>query len=268
MNYYEDEPKSNYPDLSHSAKGQQNRERAGIIPVTSIILNEAEVTKEESVLYQGVPLNDITIVGYIIDYKELESKIKMTLFDYTGSVEIYFFNKMGGIDTIGLNKFHYDGKKKPVQIFGTVKVFKNEKNIQGAKILSVPCSNVLYHRTDVIHSWLYLTGKLNELKNNQVQNSAEEARNIAMGNSSSGYGFNGYNGNMKNTPMKNSGDKDMKDAINLLDNYAKKNRKNDISYANINNLLKKFGKNLGNIIDKLINNNKLIETDSGYEIMS
>ena len=138
MNYYEDEPKSNYPDLSHSAKGQQNRERAGIIPVTSVILNEAEVTKEESVLYQGVPLNDITIVGYIIDYKELESKIKMTLFDYTGSVEIYFFNKMGGIDTIGLNKFHYDGKKKPVQIFGTVKVFKNEKNIQGAKILSVP----------------------------------------------------------------------------------------------------------------------------------
>ena len=102
---------------------------------------------------------------------------------------------MGGIDTIGLNKFHYDGKKKPVQIFGTVKVFKNEKNIQGAKILSVPCNNVLYHRTDVIHSWLYLTGKLNELKNNQVQNSAEEARNIAMGNSSSGYGFNGYNGN-------------------------------------------------------------------------
>ena len=244
MNYYEDEPKSNYPDLSHSGKGQQNRERAGIIPVTSLILNEAEVTKDESVLYQGVPLNDITIVGYIVDYKELESKIKMTLFDFTGSVEIYFFNKMGGIDTIGLNKFHYDGKKKPVQ------------------------NNVLYHRTDVIHSWLYLTGKLNELKNNQVQNSAEEARNIAMGNSSSGYGFNGYNGNMKNTPMKNSGDKDMKDAINLLDNYAKKNRKNDISHANINNLLKKFGKNLGNIIDKLINNNKLIETDSGYEIMS
>ena len=87
MNYYEDEPKSNYQDLSHSGKGQQNRERSGIIPVTALILNEAEVTKEESVLYQGVPLGDITIVGYIIDYKELESKIKMTLFDYTGSVE-------------------------------------------------------------------------------------------------------------------------------------------------------------------------------------
>ena len=264
MNYYEDESKANYPDLSHSGKGQQNRERSGIIPVTSVILNEAEVTKEESVLYQGVPLSDITIVGYIIDYKELESKIKMTLFDYTGAVEINFFNKMNNIDTIGLNKFHYDGSKTPVQIFGTVKVFKNEKNIQGAKILSVPYNNILFHRIDVIHSWLYLTGKLSELKINQVQNSAEEAKNIAIGNTSNGYGFN----NMRNTPMKNSGDKDMKEAIYLLDNYAKKYHKNEISYVNINNLLKNFGKNLGNIINKLINNNKLIDTDGGYEIMS
>ena len=264
MNYYEDDSRSNYQDLSHSGKGQQNRERSGIIPVTSLILNEAEVTKEDSVLYQGILLSDITIVGYVVDYKELESRIKLTLFDYTGTVEINFFNKINNIDTTGLNKFHYDGRKKPVQIFGTVKVFKNEKNIQGGKILSVPCSNILYHRTDVIHSWLYLTGKLNELKNNMVQISAEEAKNIAMGNSTSGYGFN----DRKNTPVKNSGDRDMKEAIYLLDNYAKKHNRNDISYVNINNLLKNFGKNLGNIINKLINNNKLIDTDGGYEIMS
>ena len=52
-------------------------------------------------------------------------------------MKINFFNK--------IDKFHYDGKKKPVQIFGTVKVFKNEKNIQGAKIVAVNCSYVLYH---------------------------------------------------------------------------------------------------------------------------
>ena len=73
---------------------------------------------------------------------------------------------------------------------------------------------------------------------------------------------------MKNTPVKNSGDRDMKEAIYLLDNYAKKHNRNDISYVNINNLLKNFGKNLGNIINKLINNNKLIDTDGGYEIMN
>ena len=74
MNYYEDDSRSNYPDLSHSGKGQQNRERSGIIPVTSLILNEAEVTKEDSVLYQGILLSDITIVGYVVDYKELEKE--------------------------------------------------------------------------------------------------------------------------------------------------------------------------------------------------
>ena len=267
MNYYEDDQRQNYPDLSHSGKALQIRERGGIIPVTSIILSEAEVSKDESVLYQGIPISDITIVGYVIDYKELESRIKLTLFDYTGTVEVNFYNKINSIDTAGLNKFHYDGTKKPVQIYGTVKVYKNEKNIQGAKILSVPAINILYHRTDVIHAWLYLTGKLEELKNNQIQNSAEEAKNIAMGNNNyynnSGYGYN----NMKNTPVKNNEDKDIREAIYLLDNYAKKNNRNDISYANINNLFKNFGKRLNNVINKLINNNKLIDTDGGYEIM-
>ncbi len=261
MNYYEDDSRSNYPDLSHSGKGQQNRERSGIIPVTSLILNEAEVTKEDSVLYQGILLSDITIVGYVVDYKELESRIKLTLFDYTGTVEINFFNKINNIDTTGLNKFHYDGRKKPVQIFGTVKVFKNEKNIQGAKIISVPCSNVLYHRADVIHAWLYLTGKLNELKNNQVQNSAEEARMLAMGKNTGG------NNGTRNTPIKNQGERDMRDAVNLLENYRKKNNKNEIENNQIYSLFKNFGNKIKDVINNLINDNKLIETDGGYEIM-
>ena len=107
MNYYEDDQRQNYPDLSHSGKTLQTRERGGIIPVTSVILGEAEVTKDESVSYQGIPISDITIVGYVVDYKELESKIKMTLFDFTGTIEVNFFNKMNSIDTAGLNKFHY-----------------------------------------------------------------------------------------------------------------------------------------------------------------
>ena len=264
MNYYEEDNKPNYAESSTNGKNPQNRERGGIIPVTSTILKEAEVTKDETVTYQGIQISDITIVGYIIDYKELESRIKMTLFDYTGTIEVNFFNKMNNQeDTIGLNKFYYDGSKKPVQIYGTVKVYKNEKNIQGAKIMTVPCSNILYHRIDVIHSWLYLNGKLNELKDHQVQNSAEEAKMIAMGNNNNGYGYN----NMKNTPVKNSGDRDIKEAVSLLSNYAKKWNKNDISYPQINNLFKKFGNKQKDIINKLIINNKLIDTDEGYEIL-
>ena len=82
--------------------------------------------------------------------------------------------------------------------------------------MQVSCNNILYHRIDVIHSWLYLNGKLNDLKEHQVQSSAKEEKMIAMGNnnnySSNGYGFN----NMRNTPMKNNGDRDIKEAISYL----------------------------------------------------
>ena len=264
MNYYEDDSKPNYSDLSHSGKSPQVRERGGLIPVTSLILREAEVSKDESVIYQGITLSDITIAGLITDYKELESRIKLTLSDYTGSIEVNFYNKLNNQDNSGLDKIHYDGRKKPVQIYGTVKVFKNEKNIQGAKILPIPYGNILYHRIDIIHSWLYLTGKLNELKENQIQNSAIEAKNIAMGINNYGYG----NNNTRNTPVKKYEDKDMREAIYLLDNYVKKHNNNEISHSNIKNLFKNFGKRLNEVVNILINNNKLIDTDRGYEIMN
>ena len=259
MDVYQDESNKNYNEINQSGKSHSSRERGGLIPVTANILNEAEVTKEETVEYQGVPISDITAIGYVIDYKELEAKVKLTLYDYTGTIEVNFFNKIDNQDSVGLNKFHYDGTRKSVQIFGTVKVFKNEKNIQGAKIIPVPCSNVLYHRADVIHAWLYLTGKLTELKNNQRDNIVEEAKMISMGKND--------NNMQRNTPTKNQENKDMKIAINLLENYRKKNNKNIIEYNQMNNLLKNFGNKIKDVINSLINDNKLIDTDNGYEIM-
>ena len=261
MSVYEDDNNKNYNDISQSGKSHPTRERGGLIPVTATILNEAEVTKEETVEYQGVPISDITAIGYVIDYKELEAKVKVTLYDYTGTMEINFFNKIDNSDSVGLSKFHYDGTRKAVQIFGTVKVFKNEKNIQGAKIISVGSSYVLYHRADVIHAWLYLTGKLQELKDNHIQNSAEEAKMLATGN-------NNYNNNQRNTPTKiNNEEKDFKDAISLLENYNRKQNKNEIGSNEIKNLFKKFGNKKDDIIKKLIDENKLIETDNGYEMI-
>ena len=251
MEQYEDGNNQRYNEISQSAKVHSTRERGGLIPVTSNILREAEVTKDETVEYQGVPISDITAIGYVIDYKELEAKVKVTLYDYTGTMEINFFNKIDNQDSVGLNKFHYDGTKKPVQIFGTVKVFKNEKNIQGAKIIAVSCSDVLYHRADVIHAWLYLTGKLQELKENNLQNTADEAKKIAMGN------------NNRNNMINNNEN----EAITLLENYVKKENKNDISQNDINNLFKKFGYKNKDIINKLIDDNKLVDNNGIYEIM-
>ena len=251
LEQYEDNNAQIYSDINQSMKLHQTRERGGLIPVTANILKEAEVTKEETVEYQGVPISDITAIGYVIDYKELEAKVKVTLFDYTGIMEINFFNKIDSQDSVGLNKFHYNGSKKPVQIFGTVKIFKNEKNIQGAKIVEVNCSYILYHRADVIHAWLYLTGKLQEIKENKAQNTVEEARKLT---------------NDKNM-YENEGNMEQNEAILLLEKYVKKENKNDISQNDIMNLLGKFGDKRKNIINKLIDNNKLVDNDGAYEIM-
>ena len=259
MTVYEDENIKNSNDISQSGKSHSIRERGGLIPVTATILNEAEVTKEETVEYQGIPISDIMAIGYIFDYKELEAKVKITIFDYTGFIEINFFNKIDNQDSSGLNKLNYDGSRKAVQIFGTVKVFKNEKNIQGAKIIPVSSSFVLYHRADVIHSWLYLTGKLQELKENQLTNTTEEAKMIAMGN-------NNVN-NQRNTPIKdNKEERDFKDAVAILDNYIKRG-KNELKKNEIQNIFKKFGNRADKIIKQLIDENKLIDNDGVYEIL-
>ena len=213
MDQYEDSNAQMYSDMNQSMKLHQTRERGGLIPVTANILKEAQVTKEETVEYQGVPISDIKAIGYLIDNKELEAKVKITLFDYTGTMVINFFNKIDSQDSVGLNKFHYNGNKKPVQIFGTLKIFKNEKNSQGAKIVEVNCSYVLYLRADVIHAWIYLNGKSQELKDNKDQISIEQAKKLDNDS-------NRYDGE------RNS---EMDEAINLLDNYLKKENKNDIS---------------------------------------
>ena len=75
------------------------------------------------------------------------------------------------------------------------------------------------------------------------------------------------NNGVRNTPVKNQGEKDMRDAINLLENYRRKNNKNEIENNQINSLFKNFGNKIKDVINNLINDNKLIENDNGYEIM-
>ena len=57
------------------------------------------------------------------------------------------------------------------------------------------------------------------------------------------------------------------EAGSLLENYVKKESKTDISENAIMNLFKKFGDKAKDIINKLIDNNKLVDNDGTYEIM-
>ena len=241
---------------SHSGtKYHSQRERGGLIPVTASIIKNAEVTQDESVEFQGINIIDITAVGYVVDFKEIENKINITLYDYTGLLDVNFYIRQDNDDNSLLDNFKYEGIREPVQIFGTVKVYKGEKSILGAKLIRSNCNYVLYHRANVIHSFMYLTGKLKEKgNNNEYYTSAKK------------------NGGDKNWELSASSYKkrnpndEMEEAINILNEYAKKD--NQISTGKIEELFKKFGPNTKDIINKLISENKLIDNDDFYEIIS
>ena len=240
----------NYENQSNN-KCQVQRERGGLIPVTANIINKAEINQDESVEYQGVNIIDITAIGYLVDFKEMDNIIKITIYDYTGLLEVNFYNRQENTESIDLDNFINEKKRESVQIFGTVKVFRGEKIIQGAKLIKSNCNYVLYHRANVIHSWLYLTGKLKEKSNNFSTSKNEEK----YSNTFSNYGLSSEKKKLT----------DEEEAINILNNYAKKD--SSIKEGKLEELFRKFGTKSKDIINKLIDNNKLIESDGNYEII-
>lgn len=256
-----DSNNTNYDQSGNKYQNQSSRQRSGLVPITASIIKKAEVTPEEAVEYQGVNIIDITDVGYAVDFKELDNKIKITIYDYTGLLEVTFYNRAENSDSIGIEKLEIEGKREPVQIFGTVKVFKGQKYIQGAKLIKSNCNQVLYHRANVIHSWLYLTGKLKD-KNNNNNYYSENKSDEKNAMTASKYGAGGFNNSEKKVPN------DEEEAIRILNDFVKKKNERNIKEGKLEELLKKFGLKTKDIINKLIDNNKLIELDGEYEIVS
>ena len=209
-------------------------DKAGLIPITSSILNKSEITQNGNVEFQGIQINVIIVVGFLVDYEEFEKRVIITIYDYTGILNITFFNK-DEITSLDEKKEN----KTPVRIFGTVNVYKEKKNIIGAKLISVDSSNVIYHKAKVIHAWLYLTGKLGE--NNIVDNEKK---------------------NLNENSFKNMEE----EAINILGKYNRNNNGKIISYSKMDELFRKFGKKKDDITKKLVEVGRLVESpDEGYE---
>ena len=121
----------------------------------------------------------------------------------------------------------------------------------GAKLIEVTPSSILYHRADVIYSWFYLTGKLQELKENAKNN---QNKNLITPN---------QNGNNENNGKK----LDENEAEKMLDIFVKNSGKTEIEENKLVDLFKKFGGKKNDIINNLVNNNKLIDNNGIYEIM-
>lgn len=147
-----------------NATNHKFRERGGMIPITAKILHDSSVNQEEAVEYQGNLLSDVSIVGYLKSYNETDTKVIVRIWDQTGVVETVFYNKNENETHSGLTNFTFLDTGKLVKIFGTVKTYKKEKNLQGAKIMYVNDNELIYHQLEVVNDWLYLTGKINTLK--------------------------------------------------------------------------------------------------------
>jgi hypothetical protein len=93
-------------DTKDTSSTTKTRDKGGLIPVTSKIINDATINQDELVEYMGVNLSDISIVGYLMSYNELDTKVKITLWDHTGKVEvIFYFSDSEG--HAGLTNFHF-----------------------------------------------------------------------------------------------------------------------------------------------------------------
>ena len=242
--YLNDISSTPYEETPNRGKSQYtHRERGGLIPITAHILHSSTVTQDETVEYREVQLGDIIIVGYVTDYKEFEARVKVTIWDQTGSIDVTFYNNTENQDNTGLNGFYWDGKKKVVKIFGTVKVYKKEKNVQGAKIILLKDNDIFHHSLQVINSWLYLTGRIQELKKGSYQNDIGNARDIAKNARNVNSNFNNNNnnnynyGNNNNYSNFNNGNP-FEIAQNILNDISRKGTKN-LKKGELNGILNK-----------------------------
>ena len=101
---------------------------------------------------------------------------------------------------------------------------------------------------------MYLTGKLKEIKGNEYYTNAKKNENTKNWESSA------------SSYKKRNANDDIEEAVNILNDYAKK--ETQITAGKLEELLRKFGHNTKDIINKLVSENKLIDNDDFYEIIS
>ena len=241
-------------DYGQSSRPKQ-QDKGGLIPVTCSIINDSTVTRSETVEFQGIQILDISLVGKIIDYKEFEARVKISVFDGSGVAEINFFHSN---QDSGLQNYKYDGTFKTIQIFGTVKVYKNEKSIQGSKLVLVNDMDLFYHRLNVYHSWLYLTGNLQELKEKNFNDVTNQARQLAGGNQQQNY--------QNNNNAQCNGINEYRVAVK---NLKRKSGNNIVETDQLKKELLRFGAGrFDKILIELIDNNVIIDNENGtYEIL-
>ena len=115
-------------------------------------------------------------------------------------------------------------------------MYKKEKNLQGAKIMYVTDNDLFYHYLEVINDWLYLTGKLPQLKQDSTGKINDNAKTLMRSNYNNAYGGNQQRVDPSEIAhivliehTRRNGNKITKNALNnLLQNKIKSEQVNEV----------------------------------------
>lgn len=158
----------------------KSTDKDSFIAISCKVIQNGTTVENSNVEYMGVPLGEVSLVGYCVSYNDDSTKIKIGLWDQTGFVEVLFYNKNESEVHSGLDGFVYE-EKGLVKLIGKVKSYKNQILIDGIKIMQCSLNEFIYHKLEIVNDWLYLTSEekgdvhshkvnINNMTNNKAPN--------------------------------------------------------------------------------------------------
>lgn len=122
--------------MGENQGNQQRRKNKVFSPVTMKMIAEAQPRPDDVCDFDGEPINDIIIVGRVTQRYEETMRTLFEINDNTGTFKVIFYQKGENETPIALKNFNYQ-QFMYVKVYGTIRVFKEEKAIVGTHIKKI-----------------------------------------------------------------------------------------------------------------------------------
>lgn len=150
--------------------------RKGIVNVNISMVNKATLT-DNRLYYQGIMLNEFSIVGYVISFDDIGTKTIVKIWDQTGFMNVSFFKSNESDVSGGVKNFIYKGPKTPMRIFVKTNVQKDTIHFNGLTLHNATGKEIIYHKIILMVEWLNLT-KVTKSPNSNLDTATKSSVNI------------------------------------------------------------------------------------------
>lgn len=116
--------------------GGEKKKNRVFAPVTLKMIRDAAVSEEGGIEIGGEPVSEITIIGRILYRHEESMRHIFEINDSTGTHKVTFYQSNENQVSSALKNFEYV-QGSYVKIFGTVRIFKEDKAIVGTHIKKI-----------------------------------------------------------------------------------------------------------------------------------